>query len=126
MVFWFKPQQIKGAENYLLTFLLYPAIVVLAQHKWAQKLFSNKIWGEIGAVSYGLYVWHIPLILIYFTVIDYFKITVDFANVVYIGAFLAVSCAVAAISYYFIEKPVSKLINRFMLRIKAADTVQYN
>lgn len=113
-VFRFEPQDIIGIENYLLTFLLYPAIVAVSQQSFVKQLFRNKLWGEVGAVSYGVYIWHVPMLLIWFTIIDIFDITVDFADTTTIAAFLAAVVVVAVISYYFVEKPISKKINKII------------
>lgn len=62
----------------------------------------------LGVVSYGLYLWHIPVLEIFRQVgispSKYFPVFV-------IGGF-AVSCALAALSYYVVERPALSLKGR--------------
>lgn len=49
----------------IATFLVYPSIVTLfVNSEWLNKVFGNKIFGYLGGVSYEIYLWHGPCLVV--------------------------------------------------------------
>ncbi len=54
---------------YILTFILYPAIIIIFQSDPFKKLFVHKFWGIWGNISFNVYIWHNPMFLLMFIVL---------------------------------------------------------
>lgn len=109
-VFVVKPDSFVPFANFWLTFALYPAIMIWGYNTKISKWFKGKIWNIASAISFSVYVWHVPLLLIIFILTDLYNIRIVFASKLIILTYLAVSILFGAISYYIIEKPLNKFI----------------
>ena len=69
------------------------------------RLFSIKWLGWIGSISYGLYLWHYPLLLLFK------RLGFNQLQIVIFGTLA--TFLIATSSFYFIEKPVLKLKNTY-------------
>lgn len=114
VLFMFPEQAAKEPLVYVLTFITYPAIVLLFSSSIANKIFKAKAWGVIGSITFNVYLWHSPLFPLMYGMLALFEITPDFSGVWTMLVFTLVSFAVGAASYFLIEKPVDKLINRII------------
>jgi hypothetical protein len=63
-------------------------------------VLASRPFQYVGAISYSLYLWHFPVIIFMFTVVDRSPVTVVAA--------LAVSLVLSAASYRYIEQPVRR------------------
>lgn len=59
--------------NYIMTFIFYPALIILCKSKVIGKIFNRKIIGKIGKISFDVYIWHNPLFLLLYICIDVFN-----------------------------------------------------
>ncbi|HUG87031.1 MAG TPA: acyltransferase [Euzebya sp.] len=90
-----------------LTFALAGAVVVLAcvrsADQWLPRLLSVPPLIAIGKVSYGLYLWHFPVIL----VVD--EQLPDAPDLVRGGAVIAATAGTTLLSWFLVERPFLKL-----------------
>lgn len=103
----------EGADdyiNYTVTFLLYPAIIILFETKIMRKIFCHKIWGVLSGISFEVYLWHLPMLLLLDSIVIRTGWKPDYNNVWVMFAFLAVAWIVAAVMYFGLERPISKVI----------------
>lgn len=101
----------KHFKNPILT-LIYGIVVLIAIKDGfkgiVKHILENKIMVYIGRISYGLYIYHLFMMPIYFRVIHkYFKI--DASPIGYFFIYLALNIVISSISWYLIEKPINNL-----------------
>lgn len=44
--------------NYVLTFIYYPAILVILKSRYIANMFKGEFWGKFAEISFNVYVWH--------------------------------------------------------------------
>ena len=107
-----RPSVVLANLQYVLTFLVYPSIIFIMETPFVKNLFRHKFWSKLSAVSFNIYVWHLPffvaveLIMYFFgTRYDYSKLSTMYTLLVFIILF-------AAFSHRFIEIPLDKAVSR--------------
>jgi len=91
-----------------LTFLgLIALTIVYAERSWLSSFLNLSFMQYIGKISYGMYVWH-PLVLV--TINKFYPTHSVLLNFVLV---LAVTTAVSALSFKFLEMPFLKLKKHF-------------
>jgi hypothetical protein len=98
--------------NYTLTFIFYPTLIIGFHINEVNIIYLKKIISKIAEISFNVYVWHIVGILILIIVnkgynlnikLNSYRVMMIFTIILYIFGFF---------SYYFIEKPLEKLISK--------------
>ena len=79
--------------------LVTPAVLGDDGGGWPRRVMAWPLLSWLGLISYGIYLWHFPLIVFVFT--HWFH---GFGSLAVIGTGLAVLCAAA--SYYLVERPM--------------------
>lgn len=97
---------------YLLTFFSYSSLVILFTSDPIVKLFDHSIFGTLGGISFDIYIWQQPVFLTFWSILAMTGSGFDYKTPkgMLIGLILAV--AVGTISYFFIEKPLNKLVDK--------------
>ncbi len=108
----FKPTYVIDGIYYLMTFFVYPAIIILMNTDIAKNIFKWKFIGTLSAISYNVYVWHLTLIIILLAVDRLWSLNINYGNVFIMIACLVVSFIVGALSHYFIEIPFGHYIEK--------------
>ncbi|MGZ4758361.1 MAG: acyltransferase family protein [Acidimicrobiales bacterium] len=82
-------------------------ILALVEGKWvARHLFNVKILVTLGLVSYGIYLWHLPV----FFAVEYWG--KDWPSPVQVTVALGATAMFTALSWFLLEKPALNLKNR--------------
>lgn len=97
---------------YLLTFVVYPAIMILLSCNAFDKLFSMKIWGFLGKISFVAFIFHGPFIPMLYVVNGKFGFDCNYNNISTMIAFCAIVFLGAVIGYYFYERPINSWIQK--------------
>lgn len=97
---------------YLLTFCLYPSIIILFQSPIISNLFSSRFWGKWGEFSFDVYIWHNLLFIAMFLILRFLNRTPDFNKHSNMYLFCLIAEIVGLFSYLLIERPVNKYISR--------------
>lgn len=98
-------------KGLLLYFIVYPGLFVLFGFGSIRKFFNFRIYGILGNITYDVYVWHGPMILLLAVIMHYFpKIQMSFTPVIW--AFLICTFLVGTAAYYLVDKPLNKLIKK--------------
>ena len=100
------------AEKYSLEFFLYPPLIMLATSPYAKRVFSWKLWGFLGAVSFDVYVLHYMIFLLIRCADHYWNMHLDFANYGLEFVILLIVLLVGMLSYLFVEKNLNKLAKK--------------
>jgi peptidoglycan/LPS O-acetylase OafA/YrhL len=75
------------------------------------RIGPNNVFSYLGRISYGLYLFHLPVILVWLTVCNRHHITIDSPLSIFlsfIGIF-SISVVLASVLYFYFEKPILKL-----------------
>lgn len=104
--------KLQGELVWLLTFLFYPALIILFETKAVKFLFRHKIWQILSQISFDVYIWHTLLFPCMYLFLPKLKTQPDFSDVRYMFAFTAVAWIVGILSRYLIEKPIAKYVDR--------------
>lgn len=115
-----RPAFVRQGLGYMLSFILYPSLVILTQTKTAARLFRFRFLGELGKISYDAFVWHSPLLMGCYVLAAYFRVEPDISKPGLMYLFLLLAWAVGAVSHYLLEKPLDRLIGRLAAGVRAA------
>lgn len=50
--------------NYIMTFMYYPALIILCKSKIVSRVLNRKIIGKLGQISFDVFIWHNPFYLV--------------------------------------------------------------
>ncbi|MGZ6909037.1 MAG: acyltransferase family protein [Acidimicrobiia bacterium] len=93
------------------------AVVIIAtvERAWVvNRFFESRPMRLFGRVSYGLYLWHLP---VYIAVVRY---TSDWAPLARFGLAVGITAGGVAVSWNFVERPAQRLRHRFAERPPAS------
>lgn len=128
LAFVFYPQCAEDYTNYISTFLLFPSIIILFETKPVQKIFCHKIWETLSAISFEVYLWHLPMMLLMYLLMKALNWQPNFANLASMIIFMLATWVVATIMYFLLERPIAKFISqggsRKKKKIKASQNFQ--
>ena len=100
-----------------MTFLLYPALLIVFTTKRMDKLFSAKLWNTLGRIQFHAYVWHAVILLGLRLLVwtghapEYNSRLTMFAFVIFTELWAAFSCRV-------LERPAEKLFRKLLPKKK--------
>jgi len=98
--------------NYTLTFIYYPALIIILNFDIMKKIFFSKIIGKITEISFDVYVWHVGAILAFIIVNKKYNLNINLNSYKVMIIFTILLYIFGTISYYLIEKPLGKLISK--------------
>ncbi len=101
---------------YIMTFVFYPALIVLFLSKPVRKLLDFKFIGVLGEITYDTYLWHVPMILVMYVVFKLFSINLNLDYPRCLVAFTIGTFIVGAISHFVIDRPVQKWLKKMMVK----------
>lgn len=111
-------EYVESNINYVVTFLLYPAIIILFHTKPVKKFFGWKGIGTLSAISYNVYIWHLLLLIVLLAANVKYELHIDYTNRMVMIVGLLVSWVVGTLSHYFIEKPINRYIDNNFFKKK--------
>ena len=101
-------------ERYALSFLFFPAIMILCTSPAAKKIFSGKAWSVLGAASFDTYVLHVICLLLLRCANKSWNLGLSFENwwLEYLTCLLIFG--IGLLSYRFVEPNLKKLAEKFV------------
>lgn len=96
--------------NYLMTFLYYPALIIICFYPPIMGLFRCKIFEFLGKITYDVYVWHASGLILMYILVAKFVPSLNILSVWTMLAFTSIQFGVGIASYYLIERPINKVI----------------
>lgn len=105
---------VAGGINYTMTFLYYPALIIIFSAKPFVKLFDHKCVGVLGKITYDVYIWHAPCFLLLYIIP---AVTGHYYNLLSLKAMLIYTLlmfVVGTMTYYLLEMPINKSTRRLL------------
>lgn len=94
----------------LMSFVVYPAIIIVFLSKPFIKAFSSRIWAVLGQIQYHVFMWHMVLILC-LQLFVHLGLPLDLASKRVMFAFAAFAELFGAFSYFILDKPLQRLLS---------------
>ena len=118
----FHSNGVEAEHRNLLSFILFPSMVLSTESNAVKKLFHHDFWRIWGQCSYNAFVWHIPMILVLALAADFVDIApyIPHRKTMYLFALLVET--VGVVSHFAIEKPLTHAAKRVVYMISAAHT----
>lgn len=93
-------------QNYL-RLIIYPLFILFCLNSWiVNKITDHKIIGELGKISFEVYIWHAPIFFVMMIINNYFNIfPLQERWFMLLTALIIVLWS--ALMYYFVEKPIT-------------------
>lgn len=111
----YKYEWVANGINYLMTFIFYPALVVLFSSKPLAKLFDHKCIGTLGKITYDTYIWHNPGFLLLYIIPTVAKQSWSLLTMKAMLLYTVFSFVAGAVSYYTLEQPINRWIDKIGL-----------
>lgn len=101
-------------QGFLLTFLFFPALIcVCVCSEVVRKIFSHRICGTLGAVSFEMYIWHLVIFMLMITLDAYGVIDFQSEYGTMSGTLLIIIIW-GYIVYYLVERPLKEWLTKKM------------
>lgn len=97
---------------YILIFILYTAILLLALNKNIAKIFRNKVFRFLGKVSFDAYVWHLNIIICVIILNTFMKTDIELASRCTMLIVSVLIWVLGMISYFVLDRPISEVIKK--------------
>ena len=117
-----------GALQYmpfLLTFLLYPAILLLVQKEPFTCISQIRVWEFLSKISYGVFIWHFPLYILMYSVVKIWGIdpivVVNWPTMIFCVLVLQL---IGWFSYRFLECPLNRKALEFFTNFDPVQIVE--
>lgn len=104
---------------FLLTFVFYPALVILLQSSPIHRVTGAPFWGKWAKITYSIFIWHFPAYLFVFLVLPLLHINpASAANQVCMLLFACLMQPIGWLSYHFLEKPWNRKMLNWLLAME--------
>ena len=108
----FGPHYLQYGKSFMVSMFIAPALVILLKTGVAEKIFKWKGWGELGKISFSMYLIHVVVIIAVFNVTDALGISIDYAHEIMLLAYIVLVVVLGALTYYCVEKPLTAYLQK--------------
>lgn len=102
---WFKPY-----DNYVYTFLSYPAFILFFLNSRIQRVLNIPALGALGKVSYDIYAWHLDVYFLFTLLCVTGVIPWNMDSNIMMIINVSVAVVIGAVSYLFVDKRVANVL----------------
>lgn len=102
--------------RYIMTFIYYPALLWLCTSKRLLLFLDCKLIEKCGQISYSVFMWHFPMLIAMYVVIQIFCLDINLHSVQTMILFTVICFGVGIISLNFVEKPINRTIKHIFLK----------
>lgn len=110
--------------NYMMTFIYYPAVIVLAETRSVQKILNRRLFGVLGQIAFGIYVWHFELNVLADIANSLLHLGINFDSRMTEFIMVLLNIAVGFASFYILERPINRFIKKKTDHASSAGTAQ--
>lgn len=111
LIVW-KSDFMSNGINYIMTYVYYPALIIVCKADIIRKLLNKNIIGKIGRISFDVYIWHNPFYILMYIFIKIFKWNLNLNSYRTMIGYAIVCFIFGGISFYFIEQPLTRWIEK--------------
>ena len=104
-------------DYYWLTFVFFPSLIILAETKVAQKLFSADFWSLLAKIAYNVFIWHVCMEIIMNYLLQTVPVFAQQTEWQMMLIVLFLDWIVGFLSYRFIEKPIEAKTDRYFAKM---------
>lgn len=110
---------------FLLTFVLYPAILIVLQAFPLHYISALPFWGKWARITYSVFIWHLPFYMLVYTVLP----VLGQSPLLAVSVRAMLLCAVVLqgvgwLSYRYLECPLNRKVQNWLLSLDPAKVVQ--
>lgn len=98
--------------NYIMTYIYYPAIIMIGKHPLIASFFNKRWMGTLGKISFDVYIWHNPFYLLLYIFIKVFSWNINLDSMRVMVLYTGVCFIWGIVSHYCIEKPISRVLDK--------------
>lgn len=115
---------IPSGIEYLLTFVIYPAFIILLSTNIFNKIFNFKIISKLSEISYNVFIWHNPMLPALFVAIKLLNKTPNFNRLCWMLLFALIAWIVGIISHYSYSIPMKKATDKIAQKLKIGENYE--
>ena len=104
-------------DFYWLTFVFFPSLIILAETKAAQKIFSADFWSLLAKIAYNVFIWHVCMEIVFNYLLKTYPVLAQRTEWKMMLVALILDWIVGFLSYRFIEKPIAAKTDRFFAKM---------
>ena len=104
---------VEEGTAYIMTFIYFPAVIVLFSSERIQKILHKKWIGTLSEISFDVYIWHSVFLVVMHIVMIKFNLSINHSYLT-MTMFAVLMYIVGTISYYCIEKPINKALKKYI------------
>lgn len=108
--------EIAGWIQYLMTFLFYPALLIVCRSEKVNRCFEGKFFSVAAAISFDVYVWHFEFNTFSSVANTVLNLGIDFGTLPTEILMIAAEVCVGVLSYYILDKPISSWLKTKLLK----------
>ena len=97
-------------EAYILTFVLYPAIITITKFRCMKKIFRFKILEVLGQCSFDVYIWHVPILILIYNLLEWWNLSIDLSSAQCMVFFAFIVWIMGIASHFFIENKIQNVL----------------
>lgn len=87
-------------------------VIIVCKSNLIGRLLNRKIIGQLGRISFDVFIWHNPFYLLLYICIRLFNWNINLNNWITMIGYTVFCYIWGTISYYLIEQPIDKIINK--------------
>lgn len=103
-------QYFENGIRYIMIFIYYPALILLFIGSPLKQMLNYKFIGILGKITYDMYVWHVPILLLLYIISNKKPELINFDLRYTMYAFAGGMVIVGIISHYLIDRPIQRLL----------------
>ncbi|MBQ7359622.1 MAG: acyltransferase [Lachnospiraceae bacterium] len=108
----FDSASVEYGIEYLMTYIVFPSIIVVFNLPIVKRVFQFGVWEVMGDISFGVYMWHINVLLAVYIAISTIGFPVPILSLKGMIFFTVICILVATVLHYVFEKPIAKVIGK--------------
>jgi len=95
----------------ILSFLLYPALIILLESDSVKKLF-HPFWGTLGQISFNVYIWHLTVFIAVEVFCGIAGYQLNYTSVSTMYAVAGITVLAGTASHFLVEKRLNRFVDR--------------
>ena len=110
--------------NYMMTFIYYPAVIILAETGPVQRILDRKLFGILGQIAFGIYVWHFEFNVLMDIANSLLHLNINFNSRLTELIVVVLNKMIGFASFYILEKPINRAIKKIQSRAPAVQSTR--